>query len=376
MNQQSPASPTLFGLLAREWTTGSPISSMCFNADQSAVGFALENGSIAIASVEDEDPPGRRIHVSAENGRSTIQPRTKSVQPLNIAGAEAKGNLSLGAHGRGDFIACLGDGMPLKVSPDASISSSDLGLNGPIRATDHCAGGGTLACVSGSQVSVVSEANNTLIHRLDQGETIAAARFSPDGRSVAVAHDFGITIWPSAPGDVAPKDHAFPGRPNAVFWSPDGEWIAAPLSDGGFQLCSLSDGRSQAISDYPSPVRSVCGNQNANALITSGAFRIAVWSMDDAPLEDPSSGVLETGRSGLVPVSAVASHPTKNLVAAGYDNGFITIAQIGGRDEMILNNEDRGAINQLAWSRDGKCIAASSERGHAALISLPPQMFK
>ena len=98
--------------------------------------------------------------------------------------------------------------------------------------------------------------------------------------------------------------------------------------------------------------------------------------MDKAPLNDPSSGVLETGRAGLVPVSAVASHPTKNLVAAGYDNGFITIAQIGGRDEMILNNEDRGAINQLAWSRDGKCIAASTDKGHAALISLPPQMFK
>ena len=93
-------------------------------------------------------------------------------------------------------------------------------------------------------------------------------------------------------------------------------------------------------------------------------------------MDDPASGVLETGRAGLVAVSAVASHPTKNLVAAGYENGLITIAQIGGRDEMILNNEDHGAINQLAWSRDGKCIAASSAQGHAALISLPPQMFK
>ena len=81
MNQQSPTSPTLFGLLAREWTTGSPISSMCFNADQSAVGFALENGSIAVAPVEDEDPPGRRIHVSAENGRSTIQPSRDKWRP-------------------------------------------------------------------------------------------------------------------------------------------------------------------------------------------------------------------------------------------------------------------------------------------------------
>ncbi len=376
MNQQSANSPTLFGLLAREWTTGSHISSMCFNADQTAVGFALENGTIALAPVEDEDPPGRRIHVSAENGRSTIQPRTKSVQPLNIVDVKAGGEMWLGVQGQRDFITCHGNGVPVRVSPDASFSPYDLGLAGPIRATDYCEAGSTLACVSGSQVSVVDGTNNTLIQRIDQGETISAARFSPDGRALAVAHDFGLTIWPSAPGDVTPGDLAFPGRPNAVFWSLDGQWIAAPLSDGGFQLCRLSDGQTQALRDYPSPVRSICWNQNTNALVTSGAFRIALWSMDEPPMKDPSAGVLETGKAGLVPVSAVASHPTKNLVAAGYDNGFITIAQVGGRDEMILNNEDRGAINQLAWSRDGRCIAASSEQGHAALISLPPQMFK
>ncbi len=376
MNQQSATSPTLFALLAREWVTGSPVNSMRFNADQSAVGFLLENGRLAIARVEDDDPPGRRIHVSAENGRSTIQPRASSVRPLDMTDVKTDGDMWLGTIGERDFVTSQADGSPLRVSPDASCSTCELGLTGPIIATDHCASNETLACVSGSQVSFVGAENNTLIHRIDQGETIAAAQFSPDGRSLAVAHDFGITIWPSTPGEVAANDLAFPGRPNAVFWSPDGQWIAAPLSDGGFQLCSLSDGQTTAVIDYPSPVRSICWNQNTNSLVTSGAFRIAVWSMDEAPMKDPSAGVLETGKAGLVPVSAVASHPTKNLVAAGYDNGFITIAQIGGRDEMILNNEDHGPINQLTWSRDGKCIAAASEQGHAALISLPPQMFK
>ncbi len=376
MNQQSATSPTLFGLLAREWVTGSPVNSMRFNTEQSAVGFLLENGGLAIARVDDDDPPGRRIHVSAENGRSTIQPRTSPVQPLDVANTKAEAAMWLGTIGDRDFVTCQENGSPLRVLPDASCSSCDLGLPGPIIATDYCALKSTLACVSGSQVSLVGAANNTLIHRIDQGETIAAAQFSPDGRALAVAHDFGITIWPTAPGEVATNDLAFPGRPNAVFWSPDGQWIAAPLSDGGFQLCNLSDGQTTALSDYPSPVRSICWNENTNALVTSGAFRIAVWSMDEPPMKDPSAGVLETGKAGLVPVSAVASHPTKNLVAAGYDNGFITIAQVGGRDEMILNNEDHGPINQLAWSRDGKCIAAASEQGHTALISLPPQMFK
>ena len=212
--------------------------------------------------------------------------------------------------------------------------------------------------------------------RLDLGEPISALGFSPDGRRIAIAHDYGLTIWAHGSDDQDTADFAYSGRPVAICWSPDGQWIATPLADGGFQLTCPEDGRTGALTDYPAPVRSIAWNSSENALITAGAFRVAAWSMDAPPIEDPSVGALETGRAGLVPVSAVSSHPNRNLAAAGYDNGFVTIVQVGGRDELVLHGEDRGAVTKLEWSRTGRHLAFATDRQAAAVVSLPPQMFK
>lgn len=376
MNQQTTITPTLFKLLAREWSTGAAIKSMLFNGSQTAVAYALDNGTVAIAEVSDEDPPEQRVHINAEDGRSIIRPRSIEPKSLQLIEVEDSGQMLFGCIGETDFIACGPDGQVLRISPNGEVSPLGVELHGPVSALGHCPTSGQFAFVSGTQISVFDDKTVTLAHRLDHGEPIAAAGFSPNGQSIAIAHDYGVTIWSLDAERQKTKDVAFAGRPCAVHWSPDGNWIACPLSDGGFQLSSLQDMRTRAVTDYPAPVQSVAWNKKANALITSGAFRVAAWSMNAPPIDDTSSGALETGRAGLVPVSAVSSHPDRNLVVAGYENGFITIVQIAGRDELVLNSEDHGAVTNLVWSHNGRHIALGTDRELAAIITLPPQMFK
>ncbi|QND58871.1 WD40 repeat domain-containing protein [Mesorhizobium huakuii] len=135
--------------------------------------------------------------------------------------------------------------------------------------------------------------------------------------------------------------------------------MAAPTSSPGFHR----------------PVRTVCWSQPANALFASGAFRIAGWSMTAPPFDGETSGALETGRAGLVLVEAVAAHPEKRLIAAGYANGRITIAQIGARDELLVRPLG-SAVTALAWSGDGRHLAMGSVDGTAAIVTFPAQMFK
>ena len=376
MNQQSDMTPTLFKLLAREWNVDAAITSMLFNRRQSAVAYALDNGTVAIAGVSDEDPPEQRIHISAENGRSTIRPRASEPEPLKVIETEPGGANLLGALGEEDFVVLGADRQITTVSPGGEAAPLRLEVPGPVTAFGHCPASEAFACVSGTQVCVFDDSAETPITRFDHGEPIAALGFSPDGHSIAIAHDYGLTVWTLGSGGQKAKDIAFPGQPRAVYWKPDGGWIAAPLGDGGFQLTCMRDGRTRALTDYPAPVGSIAWNGAANALITSGAFRIAAWSMDNPPIEDASKGALETGRAGLVPVSAVTSHPDRNLVAAGYDNGLVTIVQLGGRDELVLKGDDQGAVTHLAWSGTGRHIAIGTGNGSAAIASLPPQMFK
>lgn len=376
MNDQSAIAPTLFELLARQWDTGASIQSVLFNGRQNAVAYVLDNGSAAIAHVADSDPAERRIHVDAEDGRQTIRPRSKSPKPLVMIEITDGGPVLLGTLGETEFVAGAADGPFYRISPTGDKIAIDLQTDEAVTSIDDCPASGQFASASGSTITVFDRARMTVRQRLDLGVAATSIRFSPDGKSIAAAHETGLTVWDLNGSDTKKKHVAFGGGPTDVNWSPDGNWLATPLADGGFQLISLRDERTQALTGYPAPVNSIVWNRNANAIVTSGAFRVAAWSMDQPPIETAATGALETGKPGFVPVSAVSCHPDRNLVAAGYDNGFLSIMQIGGRDELVLNSEGQGAIRGLVWSDDGRHIACGAGKGLAAIVSVPPQMFK
>ena len=100
-----------------------------------------------------------------------------------------------------------------------------------------------------------------------------------------------------------------------------------------------------------------------------------VFAMTAPPRDGETSGALETGRAGLVPVETVAAHPTKKLIAAGYANGRIIVAQIGSRDELLVKPLG-SAVTALAWSGDGRHLAMGTVDGTAAIVTFPAQMFK
>ena len=376
MSEQDTVNPTLFDLLAREWNTGSEIEAMLFNTNQTAVGYALDNGSVAIADAGDNDPPDQRIHTSAENGRSIIRRRAKTVRPLIMVEVGSAGGLLFGRLGETDFVAGGRNGPLYRVSASGEKTAFDIPLEGPIAATDQSATEERFACAAASQIMIFDNASLDPVLTLEQDEPVTGLSFSPDGQSIAAAHHRGMTVWSLQEDARKTNELIFSGPPNAVSWSPDGLWLATPLSDGGFQLIDLEGNRTRALTGYPSPVGSIIWNRQANAIVTSGAFRVTAWSMDTPPIEDPASGALETGRAGFVPVSAVASHPARNLVAAGYDNGNLVIVQIAGSDEMLLDSNGHGAVTALDWSRDGKNLAVAADNCRAAIISLPELMFK
>lgn len=376
MSDQVKPAPTLFELLAREWNIGVAIQSVCFNAQQTAVAFALDNGSVMIADVRDDDPAANRIHVSAEHGRQTIRPRAKSPKPLVLVDVETSGPIQIGSFGDMDFVAGGTDGSLVGITPNGDKTSVDPGLGTAISAFCNCTDGKLFACASGSGVTIFDSADMNARFRVDAGAPITAIGFSPDGHSLAATHETGISVWTLDDDGTKTADIAFSGRPMGVHWNPDGKWIATPLTDGGFQLIALDDGRSNSLTDYPSPVTSIVWNETAHALVTSGAFRVTAWSMKEPPIADNATGALQTGKTGFVPISAVSSHPDRNLIVAGYANGFISIMQIGGPDEMVLNSDDHGAVIDLVWSRDARHIACGTDKGLATLISIPPQMFK
>ena len=376
MNQQNIRNLTLFDLLARSWALPSSVEALHFGADSSVAAFACANGTIALAALSDPEPPESRVRVSADLGQTTIRPREKPVAPLIVTERLCDGAPLTAVSGTSEFLAGASDGRILRVTATGEISHTEIRLDGAIVALDHARGQGLTAVSDGEDV-LLATASGGIIRSLPShgGGDVAALGFSPSGRQLAVCRGNEISIWTLVGEPALIRTIGFPQAPVAVRWSADSEWIACPLASGGFGVARLADGKAGAVSDFPAMVRTVSWSERADALIASGAFRIAAWSMKLPPLEGETGGAIVTGRPGLVIVEAVAGHPTRPLAAAGFANGQIVVAQIGERDELLVKPSG-SAVTALAWSADGRHLAAGTADGGASLITFPAQMFK
>jgi WD40 repeat protein len=375
MNQQTMQNLTLFDLLARSWRRPSAIADLHFSTDGSTVAFACVDGTIAIAAVADHEPPESRIRVSNDLGQTTIRPREKPPVPLIATAALGDGDVPLAVYAHSGFLVGTASGEVLHLAADGEVAAPLIKIDGPIVAIDHSARADMTAVSNGHDIFLSPGQGRAM--QLGRGATSSTdtLAFSPGGRRVACGLDEGLSIW-AIEGDAALiRDVALPARPVSIRWSGDGTWLACGLETGGFALVSLADDLAGIVSGFPSPVRSVCWSQATDALFASGAFRITGWSMTAPPFGGETSGALETGRTGLVLVEAVAAHPQKKLIAAGYANGRITIAQIGARDELLVRPLG-SAVTALAWSGDGRHLAVGAVDGTAAIVTFPAQMFK
>lgn len=376
MNQQTIRNLTLFDLLARSWALPSSVAALHFSADSSVAAFACANGTIALAPLADPEPPESRVRVSGDLGQTTIRPREKPTAPVIVTERLYDGAPLMAVSGKSDFLAGAMGGRIVRVTATGEIDNTAIRLDGAIVALDHARGQGLTAVSDGADI-VLATASGGIVRSLARHSDgkVAALGFSPSGRQLAICRGNEISIWTLVGEPALIRTVGFPQPPTAVRWSADSEWIASPLVSGGFGVARLADGKMGIVSDFPAMVRTVSWSERADAMIASGAFRIAAWSMKLPPLEGEAGGAIVTGRPGLVVVEAVAGHPTRPIAAAGFANGQIVVAQIGERDELLVKPSG-GAVTTLAWSTDGRHLAAGTADGSASLITFPAQMFK
>ncbi|WP_292323597.1 WD40 repeat domain-containing protein [Mesorhizobium sp.] len=375
MNQQATQNLSPFDLLARSWQRPAAIAAVCFSADGSAVAFTSIDGTVAIGPAADQEPPEARIRVSGDLGQTTIRPRLKPPAPLIATSTLGDGDVPITSYLRSGFLVGTMTGYALHLAADGEVAETPINIEGPAVAIDHHRATATTAITNGHDV-FLSRANEDVV-KLQQAapSSTHAIAFSPNGKRLAFDSGEGVSIW-TVDGDLAPiSEFSTPAGPTSLRWSGDGSWLACGLDAGGFTLASPADGRLGVVGGFPSPVRTVCWSRPGNALFASGAFRITGWSMVAAPLHDAASGALETGRPGLVPVETVEAHPERKIIAAGYANGRLTVAQIGSRDELVVKPSG-SAITALAWSGDGQHLAAGMMDGTAAIITFPALLFK
>lgn len=349
MNQPAERTLTLFDLLARRWQADAAIATVRFAGSETAA-FATAAGTVFVTAEPDAEPPERRIRVTGDLGQITLRPRESDPAPLRAIGGLADGPVPL-AVAADRLLAGTGDGRVVAITADGSVDTL-FRLGGAVTALDH--GGGLTAAADAESVVI---AGRTL-----PMAGVRALALAPDGR-LAAADATGVTL--------DGRRFALAGA-TRLAWRGDGGWLAAALGGEGVALMAGDGDAAVRLDGFPAPVRDLAWSAPAGAFAAAGAFRIAAWDARALPATDRP---LVTGQPGLVVVEAVATHPVKPIVAAGYANGQVVIAQIGSRDELLLR-QDGAAVTALAFSPDGRALAIGDAAGGAAVVGFPPQMFK
>jgi WD40 repeat protein len=78
------------------------------------------------------------------------------------------------------------------------------------------------------------------------------------------------------------------------------------------------------------------------------------------------------GGDGII-CQQVACHPKDDLVAGGFADGLVVVADIGSSRILPIAPPDHGPVSALAWSPDGSRLALGTETGFAAVVDFRPR---
>jgi len=240
--------------------------------------------------------------------------------------------------------------------------------------------GGVLAVAGWHEVILRSGDGGQVLGRLvGDSPRVESIAFSPDGKQLATAggapSEYGeVQIW-----DVAGKQQVRTIKTSTdcfygISWSPDGSRVAVGCADKLVRVFTLSDGKEVMR----------CDNHLDWVFAT-------VWSRDGARLvsasRDKAIKLIDVSTGHLVddiaeprePLLCVARHPTEDLIAFGSDNGQIRLHKIAPRGGRLAEGDNKeessvreferlsGAANAIAFSPDGKLLAATGAKGETLI---------
>lgn len=286
------------------------------------------------------------------------------------ATVEAHGGpvLAIAADGRGGWITGGDDGGFRRVAPDGTVT--DIARFGSkwVEQVAAFADPKTplVACAVGKAVHVFSGA--TRLKTLEHASTVTGIAFDLKGKRIAASHYNGCSLWFVGAKEDNPRRLEWKGSHTGVAVHPGGDAVVTAMQENALHGWRLSDGQHMRMSGYPAKTESLSFSRTGRWLASSGADSVVLWPffgggpMGKAPLE-------LAGGDGVF-CTRVAFQPQQDLVAAGFADGLVVIADLASERILPVAPPGRGPVTALAWSADGTGLAFGTETGFAALFDL------
>ena len=315
-----------------------------FDRAGTTVAFALGDGSVRLATVADN-----------QNWRSV---------PVHDGAALA---LAPDATPTG-FISGGDDGAFRRIHTDDTLTNiASFGMKWVEHVASHPGdkAKGLLACAVGKVIHLFDQAGQKL-KELTHPSAVTGLAFDAKGKRIAASHYNGATLWFVAAKTDSPRKLEWKGSHTALSIHPDGDAVVTAMQENALHGWRLSDGQHMRMSGYPAKTQALSFTRNGKWLASSGADAMVLWPffgggpMGKAPME-------LAGGDGVI-CTRVAAHPQQDMVAGGFTDGLVVLADINSSRVLPVAPPEHGAVSALAWNHTGTHLAFGTETGFAAIV--------
>lgn len=275
--------------------------------------------------------------------------------------------LSLAADAKDGFLTGGDDGRLLRTAPDGEVTG--IASLGAMKWVEHVAAheSGLRAASLGKQLHLF-DGKGQRLKTLAHPSSVGGIAFDAKGKRVAASHYNGASLWFVAAKEDKPRLLEWKGSHAAIAISPDGTHVVTAMQENALHGWRLADGQHMRMSGYPSKTHFLSFTARGRWLATSGADSVVIWPffgggpMGKAPTE-------LAGGDGVL-CSAVACHPQHEVVAAGFADGLVLLAEIASGKVVPVAAPGQGGISALGWNATGTHLAFGTEQGFAGLVDL------
>ncbi|UPT64741.1 MAG: WD40 repeat domain-containing protein [Hyphomonadaceae bacterium JAD_PAG50586_4] len=305
----------------------------------------------------------RRGPLHAERRQCVCRPREGETRRIEAHDGVI---LSAALHPDGKRIVTGGDDGRLKtIAPSGEVHTLAEGR----KWVDHLVtSAATNLIVAGvGKEAIVFQADKET-HRFAYPTSIGGLAIDAKGRRLAASHYNGATLRYVLTADDKGVPLNWQGSHLAISISPDAQYIITGMQENSLHGWRMPEKTDLRMDGYPSKTRSFAWDKRGRWLATSGANAAIVWPFV-GKLGPQGKPPLQPGERDAL-VTAVAFHPTEEVLAIGYSDGAALVVRFADSMGMELDEAGEGAVSALAWSADGQRIAIGDEAGRGAIVDL------
>ena len=268
------------------------------------------------------------------------------------------------AAGKAGFLTGGDDGRFARTTPQGDPET--IASFGSKWVEQVAANGAIAACGVGRTAHVFDGV--TKLKQLDHPSTVTGLAFDAKGKRVAASHYGGASLWFVAAKVDSPRRLEWKGSHTGVAIHPAGDAVVTAMQENSLHGWRLADGQHMRMTGYPAKTESLSFTRSGKWLASSGADTVVFWPFfGGGPM---GKAPTEMAGGDQVLCTRVAAHPQHEMVAAGFADGLVVLADIGTERILPVAGPGRGPVTALAWSPDGAWLAFGTETGFAALVDL------